>query len=147
MLELENKKLRKRQLINNYACICLAIIYSIITTYFFVRPCFPTNPWKFHEYSRVAVTCMFSLLGIAFFYTGVTMNLSLKQYFPRFYYNFRCFLWSACFFLTLPLFLRALINLAEHLSEKFYEWFNGPEDMMITWSLYLILTTYIPVIT
>ena len=90
---------------------------------------------------------MFTFLGLAFFYTGVTMNFSLKRYFPQFYMNYRCLLWAACFSLTIPLFLRALVNLSERESGKFQRWFVNPDNEAYSLTVYLILSTYIPIIT
>ena len=90
---------------------------------------------------------MFTFLGVAFFYTGVTMNFALKRYFPQFYKNYRCLLWAACFSLTIPLFLRALVNLSERVSAKFQAWFINPDNVAYSWTLYLLLSTYIPIIT
>ena len=89
---------------------------------------------------------MFCLLGVSFFVVGLTMNLSLRRYFPHFYTSYSCFLWTACLFLTLPLFLRAFINFELSFSESFETWWSNEDRFYMTNTVYLVLSTYIPII-
>ena len=88
---------------------------------------------------------MYAALGIAFLACGITMNIALKQYFPHFYENHRCFLWLATLSLSLPLLLRAVINLAYKESESFKTFFE--EEFVIANNLFLIFSTYLPIFT
>ena len=105
-----NEKLKSKIKINNIICIVIASIYNVLNIFFIIQPCMSDRPYKFSDYSRSLTTIMFTLLGVSFFCVGVTMNLSLRKYFPDFYNNFACVLWMACLFLTLPLLFRAIIN-------------------------------------
>ena len=88
---------------------------------------------------------MFTLLGVGFFCVGVIMNLALKKYFPNFYDNFSCVLWLACLLLTLPLLFRAIINFSLNRSTSFSNWWSS--NFVATQTIYLILTTYIPIVS
>ena len=121
------------------------MFYSAATLFLAAHPCFSDN--SILEYSRASATIMFLILGVGFLIAGVTMLLSLKSHFPNFYYSHRCFLWLACLLLTFPLFLRSGINLAQDISENFRNWFINSDHWMISNTLYLILSTYIPLLS
>ena len=89
---------------------------------------------------------MYFVLGIAFLFISVTMNFDLKRYFLHFYDRYSCFLWAACFFLTIPLFVRAIIDLSKNISDPFYKWYNDPDHFATADNTYLIFSTYIPII-
>ena len=91
-------------------CILLAGIYSIASLVFMIDPCI-TNSMRFGNANRYLTSIFYGVLGFAFMVTGVSMNISLQRYFKHFYNMFSYFLWIACFFLTVPLFLRVVMNL------------------------------------
>ena len=121
------------------------MIYSAATIFLAAHPCFSDN--SILDYSRASATIMFLILGVGFLIAGVTMLLSLKSHFPNFYYSHRCFLWLACLLLTFPLFLRSAINLAQDISENFRNWFIDSDHWMVSNTLYLTLSTYIPLLS
>ena len=132
--------------LNNRVCLLIASLYSLSTIYFMLKPCF-VGDYKTLYIQYYFTIGMFTFLGVAFFYTGLTMNFSLKRYFPQFYMNYRCILWATCFSLTIPLFLRAIVNLSATVSGKFQNWFVNPDHVAYSFTLYLMFSTYIPIIT
>ena len=147
LFEQENQKLNRRVKVSNAICIGLAVCYSLVSLFFILQPCWGGDPEKFDPATRLTTSIIFCVLGTAFFFTGLTMNLSLRRYFPHFYNSFWCFLWIACLFLTIPLFLRTIINLSKNLSPDFLEWFKDEDHFATTNTLYLVCSTYIPIIT
>lgn len=126
-------------------CIVYATVYSTATLFFMIDPCF-SNEYRFSAANRVLTTVTYCILGISFFIAGVAMNLSLKRYFQHFYEMFSCFLWIACICLTVPLFLRAGIN-GLRTQPKFEAWWSNYENFAATNTLFLVFTTYIPILT
>ena len=90
---------------------------------------------------------MFCLLGVSFFSVGVAMNRSLKKYFASFYNRYNCVLWAACLLLTIPLLFRAIINGAQSVSPSFKSWWTDQDRFVVTNTSYLILSTYIPIVS
>ena len=101
MYEETNKELRHKQKINNIVCVLVAIIYTIITLLTTIDPCITLSN-RFDTFNRITISSFYSILGVCFFIVGVSMNVSLKRYFKHFYNMFCCFLWTACFCLTIP---------------------------------------------
>ena len=55
---------------------------------------------------------MFSILGLIFLLTGVRMICKTKGHFSHFYTEYKCYLWFATIFLSIPLFFRPILLLA-----------------------------------
>ena len=146
LFEQENENLKKKQKINNIACIILAGGYTVSTLSISLYPCV-TGELRFLETNHIMTSAMFCVLGIFFLIYGVSMNISLRKHFPGFYNRFWCFLWTASFCLTIPLFLRAFINGLLIISPKFFRWYNDVNNFSQTNTLYLVFTTYIPIMT
>ena len=148
LIETENQKLKRRVKINNVVCTVFAVLYSIATVTFFVWPCASFSTLNNFEFaSQLTTSLVFCILGIAFYITSITMNSSLKKYFPHFYNSFKCFLWAACVFLTIPLFLRAIIDMLKTTSTEFSKWYNDLDNFAWTNTCYLVVSTYIPIVT
>ena len=111
-----------------------------------IEPCFAKTD-RFLDVRYVIVSVFYSFLGVAFFIVGVSMNLSLKKYFKHFYTMFRCFLWIACLCLTLPLFVRSAINFLQAVWPEFKAWYLDYDNFTVNTTLYLVLSTYIPIMT
>ena len=88
---------------------------------------------------------MYACLGTAFLACGITMNIALKQYFPHFYKTNSCSLWLATISLSVPLFLRAVINLVYKESKSFQKFFL--DQYIISNNTFLVFSTYIPIVT
>ena len=146
MLENENNNLRQKIRISNAICTLAAIINASVTLYFTFQPCWATDTDKFLTASRWWTSATFFILGFAFLFTGVTMNMSLKKHFPHFYNGYWFFLWTACIFLTIPLFVRAVINALKNESENFQTWFQDENNFAWTDTLYIGFSTYLPII-
>ena len=54
---------------------------------------------------------IFNSLGIIFLVTGLFMIYKTKRHFKQFYQEYKCYLWFATSFLSIPLFFRATIIL------------------------------------
>ena len=133
---------------NNAICITVAVSYTLTSLFLCSTPCWSDDSTHYEKFLRDLITLMYTFLGVGFFIAGVTMNLSLRKSFPSFYQSFRCFLWTACIFLTIPLFFRAMINFATNMSDDFNTWYEtSDEGFLFNITYYLILSTYIPIIT
>ena len=73
------------------------------------------------------------------------MNVALDQHFPHFYETNRYFLWLATLGLSLPLLLRAVINLLYMESASFETFFEN--EFVIANNTFLICSTYLPIFT
>ena len=144
-LQRQNEIMQKKQKLNNSCCTLVACVYNIMTLVFITYPCFTGR--SLDTINLYTTAFMFSILGIMFLVYGVGMNLALKHYFPHFYISFRCFLWTACFCLAIPLFLRFFIDALRAFSPSFTEWYNSPDTNYITNTAFLVLTTYVPILT
>jgi hypothetical protein len=78
-------------------------------------------------YTRNAWLAMiiFSLLGAIFLLTGGVMIYKTKHYFKLFYNEYKCQLWFATIFLSLPLFFRALLIGLMRRNYSVKVWFDG----------------------
>ena len=133
---------------NNAVCITVAVSFTLISLFLCSTNYWADEPEYYSKLARDLVTLMYTLLGVGFFIAGLTMNLSLKRSFPSFYQSFRCSLWTACIFLTIPLFFRAIINFAQNISDDFKNWYQlSTAGFLFNITFYLILSTYIPIIT
>ena len=137
--------MQKKQKLNNSCCTIIACIYNIVTLFMMTYPC--TTGGSLYNYNIYTTAFMFSILGFLFLTYGIGMNLALKNYFPHFYISFRCFLWTACFCLAIPLFLRFIIDALRAFSPGFAEWYYAPESMYLKNTSFLVLTTYVPILT
>ena len=140
--------MQRKQKLNNIFCTIIATTYNIATLMFIIYPCITEDDTKTSKWNMYTTAFMFSFLGVMFLAYGIGMNLSLRSYFPHFYISFRFFLWTACFCLSMPLFLRFVIDAARQLSPPFRNWWDhGTSHFYITNTGFLILTTYLPIIT
>ena len=117
-----------------------------MTLFLMMYPC-ATGTSLETNWGLYTTAVMFSILGVMFLVYGIGMNLSLKSFFPHFYMSFRCFLWTACLCLSIPLFLRFVIDALRAFSEDFESWYIDADHFYITNTGFLVLTTYVPILT
>ena len=146
MYEQTNRELKSKQRLNNIVCILLAGAYTTATLVFMIDPCI-SNSARFNNPNRYLTLIFYGVLGFAFMVTGISMNISLQRYFKHFYNMFSYFLWIACFFLTVPLFVRVAMNILLLHVPKFKAWYLNWNNFTFTNTFYLIFTTYIPIVT
>ena len=135
----------QRQKILNILTIACVSAYSIVSVYFLARRCISEDDSYLKSVTEFGVIFMFACLGIAFLICGVTMNIALKKYFPLFYGSHKCFLWLATISLSVPLFSRAVIDLAYNESKQFEDFYA--KEFIVANNLFLIVSTYIPIMT
>ena len=145
LYETVNKDMRRKQKYVNILTVICVCCYSIPQSYYLVKRCVSGEDPSLQSLTDFAVIIMFACLGVAFLACGITMNIAFQQYFPHFYETYRCMLWLAAFSLSVPLLLRAVINLAYRESTTFNRFFE--KEFVIANNTFLIFSTYLPIFT
>ncbi len=89
-------------------------------------------------------TYLFTLLGIVFIITGITMALALKKYYTDFYKEYGCLIWVATLCLAVPLFMRGLNSYLYGKEQDYYKYYLDHFALMN--STYIFFSSIIPIV-
>ena len=53
-----------------------------------------------------------TIVGLTFGISSIMINLRIKKYFPDFYSEYSCLMWTVCFFLSIPQMMRGALDFA-----------------------------------
>jgi hypothetical protein len=153
-------KLRRNVTILNYitALLCTSVVAPYC--YFYVKGCDGQIYFNIlHEpkYNEDIMkpsydfTCIvFATLFILFSIVSVHMILTLKQLVPKLYDQYKVYLWSGSFTLTMPLLLRFVLDLLYNDDASWRKWLfseNHPNRDTDYVLLDFLFTTYIPILS
>jgi hypothetical protein len=93
----------------------------------------------------ITASILFLILGVVFFITGIIMLYNAKKYFNGFYKDFRCYLWAATIFLTVPLFSRGVYDYFEIFNATFASWTD--KNYVIANNSFVLFAGYVPIVT
>jgi len=90
---------------------------------------------------------VYSILSIVFLVSGYAMIGNLQTYYPKFYEEYKKYLWGATLFLAIPLLIRVIFDLAAK-NETWGDIITGSENSMAIYNLsFFTLTTYLPIVS
>jgi predicted tellurium resistance membrane protein TerC len=120
------------------------VIYAIISMTSAGISCHRSTKTGFEINKKLAIY-MFLLLGLIFLATGITMICQTRSHFKAFYQEYRCYIWFATIFLTVPLWLRCFVIQQRNHDTKFTRY--NTNHYPLANNIVIIFTTLVPIVS